>query len=494
MSLLDHLPEAQRPLYEAIQREIAPFVEDESYAQAIARVEMILRGIPVDQDNRLLRAALLARRGELRLEVEDYEQAEEDARHALQNGLRVGPVYAIAGWALYHTESYDEARECFDRALEDDGQHAHALKGRALTLLELEEHALARADLTYAIQREPQDASLHALRAEVHLGLQDLDHARQDLERAHTLDPEDVDYAVALSRVIGAQGDSAGALQILTRATAGEDAVGLDALLLRSHLRLIAGQVDGARADAMSASNRFPDEAFAFVQLAHVQLTEGNTGMALKAAERAVKLDPSLPDAYLARGTARRARGDEAAASEDLRRAASSPPELPAFLFGSSYDAMDGASIQGAFAQALGGADAGADVSAAEEAASAFGGLGGLGGMAGMAGMDPMRMMSQMFDDQGNIRPAFKPLLKMAFKNAPSILKNMPAGMLKNMGGIDPEMLKQMDLDKLSPELLEAQMKEMYQMMQSGEDPRELMQKAQAELERQKKKGGSGDK
>ena len=73
----------------------------------------------------------------------------------------------------------------------------------------------------------------------------------------------------------------------------------------------------------------------------------------------------------------------------------------------------------------------------------------------------------------------------MALKNAPSILKNMPPSMLKNMGGIDPELLKQVDLDNLSPEDLEAQMKEFAKMMKSGENPMDMVRQAQDELKRQ---------
>ena len=108
-------------------------------------------------------------------------------------------------------------------------------------------------------------------------------------------------------------------------------------------------------------------------------------------------------------------------------------------------------------------------------------------GIPGLGGMDPMKMMNQMFDDDGNIRGPFKPLVQMALKNAPSILKNMPAGMLKNMGGMDPELLKQVDFDSMTPEQLEAQMKEFAKMMKSGKDPMDMVREAREELEKNNK-------
>jgi tetratricopeptide (TPR) repeat protein len=238
----------------------------------------------------------------------------------------------------------------------------------------------------------------------------------------------------------------------------------------------------------MTASNRYPDEAFGFVQLATVQLAEGNPQRALKAAERAVELDPSLPDAYLVRGAVRRMLDQPDASREDLQRASQAPAELPMFLFGSAYDSMDSAGFSSSIMDLVGGSpeEAGAGGAGGFDPSS-FAGFPGMPSMPGMPGMDPMKMMGQIFDSDGNIRGPFKPLIRMALKNAPSILKNMPPSMLKNMGGVDPEMLKQANLDEMTPEALEAQMKAFYKMMQSGEDPMEMVRKAQEELDGKKK-------
>ena len=37
--------------------------------------------------------------------------------------------------------------------------------------------------------------------------------------------------------------------------------------------------------------------------------------------------------------------------------------------------------------------------------------------------------------------------------------------------GVDPEMLKNVDMDNISPDELEVQMKEFYKMMKSGQNP-----------------------
>lgn len=486
------LPEPMRPLYQAIVAELTPFIETESYVQAIARLEMVLRTVPTDQDNRLLRAALLAKRGELHMENEDFEQAEDDIRHALQNGMRVPTVYTLAGWTHYYLDQSEEAREFFERVLEENPDEVSALKGRALVLQELDELDLSRADMTQAIRLKPDDANLYGMRAEIHILQGNLEHAERDLKKARELDPRDADLALADARLRAVTGDIEGALKIMDKSMRGDD-LSLEALLLRSHLRLVTDRKPEARADAMAATKRYADEAFAFVQLAQVQLSEDSIELALKAAERAVALDSSIPDTYLVRGAALRARGDEAKATEDFKRASSAPAELPQFIFGAAFDAIDGDNLHRSAMETLYGGDPAAQTPAPEaDAGNPFGGMGGMGGLGGLAsmmgggagGMDPMRMMSQMFDDQGNIRPAFRPILRMALKNAPALLKNMPSGMLKNMGGVDPSMLEGMNLDNLSADDLEAQMKEMYKMMKSGQDPMAAVRAAQEDAKK----------
>jgi len=105
-------------------------------------------------------------------------------------------------------------------------------------------------------------------------------------------------------------------------------------------------------------------------------------------------------------------------------------------------------------------------------AANPFAGLSG--GIPGL-GINPMSMLDQIFDDDGNIRPTFKPILKMAMKNAPSLLKTVPPGMLDNTG-IDPSMLDGVDPDDISEEQLEAQMRLFYKMVKNGQNPLDFVQ------------------
>ena len=52
---------------------------------------------------------------------------------------------------------------------------------------------------------------------------------------------------------------------------------------------------------------------------------------------------------------------------------------------------------------------------------------------------------------------------------------------------VDPELLKQVDFDSMTPEQLEAQMKEFAKMMKSGKDPMDMVREAREELEKNNK-------
>lgn len=478
MSTKKSLSEDQQQQFDFIETEIRQFIDDELFHQGIERLDVILSSMGESEEYRLLRGATLSRRAELLLELEDDEGAWQAAQKAMNMGWYDATVHSIAGWSMYHMDELDVAREQFDQALALDDERVPALTGRAMVFMELEDWDAAHNDLSRAILLVPDNPSSYAFRAEVEVFLGTLESARRDIQKARELAPEDPDYALMHARLLTAIGEAGEALEAIDAAIDEEDAA-LEALLLRSHLKVLGGDATGAKKDAMRASNAYPDEAFAFVQLAQVQLAGGNAALAHKAAERAVKLDPSLPDAYIARGAALQLKGEPEKAAEDFERVQGEPIELPMFLLGATYDAVDASGFTNEILQMLnatGGSSANDDARPEKKAkkkpgaggaANPFAGLSG--GIPGL-GINPMTMLDQIFDEDGNIKPAFKPILKMAMKNAPSLLKTVPPGMLDDTG-IDPSMLDGVDPDDISEEQLEAQMRLFYKMVKNGQNP-----------------------
>lgn len=458
------LSDDQRRRLEEILEELEPVLETGSNHEGIAQISAFLDDEALDG---AIKAELFLRRAELRIDVEANDLAIEDVREAFELGASGATPNGIAGWAFFNLEKFEAARKHFEKALAESPDEIELLIGHALVLKELDELEHARADLSHAIHVEPANAELYAMRSEVHLAMRDLAAAERDIRQARELDADDPDYALALARLLMVSNSMDAALEVIDEAVGVGSDFSLDAILLRSHMRLLTGMSKEARDDAMRASNRYSDEAFAFVQLAHVQLAEGNVALSTKAAERAVKLDPSLPDSYLVRGAALQMAGKVEEAREDFARAQKAPAELPMFLLGPAYEAIDAGGLNANILDMLNDqTQGGFDPASLEDAMKGFSGFPGMG-----AGADPMAMLGQLFDDSGSIRGPLKPFLDMALKNAPKIMQNMPPGLLANLGGFDPKQMGDLDLSNLSSEQIEEQMREFYKMMQSGKGP-----------------------
>ncbi|RAL20338.1 hypothetical protein DL240_17300 [Lujinxingia litoralis] len=468
----EQLSEAHQAMWSQLEAELNPLIEAGAPHQAVSRlsamIDMMGPGAesPSERsDDDLLRGRLLSRRAELHLDLDELDDALADAQAAWKAGWRDGATMAVAGWASYQLDQPEAAQAYFNEAISREGDDPAILMGRALVAVELEEYEEARADLTHALTFDGENAEILALRGEVHLRLSEIQAAERDLRAARELEPEDPDYALAMARLHMLRAQIDDALSLLDIAVGEGSDFALEAILMRSHLRLVRGEHRLAREDALRASNSYPDEAFAFVQLASVQLAADKLQAAKKAAERAVLLDPSLPDAYSVRAVVYQREGDEEAAGADLERAQIAAPELPMFLLGPAYDSVEMPALDTSLLEALG----------KDFDPSAFGrafGAGGDGTGAGakLPGGDPFGMLDQLFDDSGNIRGAFKPLVEMALKQAPNIMKNLPRGMMPD---VDEETLKKMDLSNLTTEQLEAQMRDFYKMMKSGGAPAE---------------------
>ncbi len=464
----ESLTDEQLGQFDRIAETIENFLDEGAISDAFLLLGETFEALGEDPEHKALRAALLILRAELFIDQDDSDAALADAKLALSLGVDdegKAAAHSVAGWAYFNLESYEDARERFSEALKLSPEEVMFMHGLALSLQEIGEFEQARDVLTGAIELDDEDADLFALRSEVNLQLEDMEAAEADIRQARELDDEEPDYALSLARLMLVTERIEDALGIMNDVIGDGHDASLEAILFRSHLRLLAGQNKEANADAMSASNRFPDEAFAFVQLANVQLAQGNTSMALRAAERAIGLDPSLADGYLARGTALHMSGKTDEARKDLERASAAPAELPMFLLGSAFDVIGGG-MDNSLLEMLGETSKPAGAAGFEDA---FAALGGMGGLPGMGNMDPMAMLGQMFDDSGNIRGPLKGLFEMAMKNAPQIMKNMPDSMKANLGGIDPEKL---DMSNLSADDIEEQMREFYQKMKSSKSPK----------------------
>lgn len=440
---------AELEVYDQLIEELDAISPDRPQS-ALERIGRALDDLPEDASAHL-RGAVLAERADWRLDADRVQPARGDVEAALEAGWRPAEVHVTGGWASYELDRPGEARDHFDAALEVDPDRVSALQGRSLALKDIDELELARADLTHALQLAPEDAQLYSLRAEVLAGLGELDRAERDVEQAMELAPRAPDYALDRARLSMVRADTERALEAVDRALQRGET--LEGLLLRSHLHRSAGREERARRDALRASNAYPDRAFAFVQLAQIELSRDHVDLAERAADRAVALDAKLPDAYMVRGLVRQKRGRREAASSDLERAREAPAELPMFLLGSFYDVFSVGQFDQSIMDLLGGAG---DASAERP------------GPADLGGLDPGDLMGELFDDSGDLDDRFRPAFEMAMDNAPDLLDQLPDELVEQVGPIDEGRLE--SLSEMSPEEMEQRLRRLYQWLDAGPD------------------------
>ncbi len=450
--------------YEFVMNEIQPFVNSGAYDQAVSRLSTILDGVPAEGDYKLLRGAFLARRADFHLELHEESSAWEDAQNAMNMGWYNAAVYSIAGWAMYHLDKPELALQQFTQSLELDEDRIASLMGRAMVHIDDEEYDLARVDLSRVIKLDPTSANALATRAEVSIYLETLNAATTDIEKARSLDSTDPDLGLLAARLKYIEPDYEGAKKILDE-TINENNEVLDALLLRSHLHLLKKDFKQARKDAIKATTLFSDEAISFVQLALVQYASESNSLAKKAADQAIELDSTLADAFYIRALIHKSDKDEEKSKADFDKVKDLRLELADFLFGPLSSRFDSKAF---FTETLSRVDEDIAVETAPKKRFSNPFSGGLPPIPGMGGMDPTKMLDQVFDKDGNVKPMFKPMLKMMMKNAPAMMKNAPPSMLKKMGNVDPKVLEDFDPSQLDEDQIEEQLKTFYKMVKSG--------------------------
>lgn len=196
----------------------------------------------------------------------------------------------------------DVAEATYAAALRDDPANVDALQlmgalryaqGRAIEALLL---------LTRAIQRRPGFAAGHASRGRIILGGGHPDAALLDLDRAIRLQP---DYPDALVW-------RAMALETLNRRAEAENCLTQALTLAPAHPEGLAMRARGI-GTGEDPSRVASSLAIAFAQRGSILLTSGAVDAAMLDYDRALRLDPDLPQAHFDRGLALLVRGDLAA-------------------------------------------------------------------------------------------------------------------------------------------------------------------------------------
>ena len=227
---------------------------------------------------------MLAENSAGRVRLQSGQQAIAKTGQAPQRSLVIRPRDAVA-WALYYPPIIDFRSEA--HAGGDASRLRHALYlYRQGKLLE----ALARFDEIPAGYR---DARYFNLRAAMLLSIGRVDEARSDIAQALRLQRTDA-TAMALQSVIAlVKNEKQNALRLARQAVAREPQSPVPRIAL-SYAQQASFDIEAALESSEQATQLAPDNGLAWARLAEIELSLGRRGRALKAAKKAVALDPML--------------------------------------------------------------------------------------------------------------------------------------------------------------------------------------------------------
>lgn len=263
---------------------------------------------------------------------------------------------------------YQEAVECFSRAIRLRPNVSDVYRLRAYAYLEMGDRVRALNDLDVAIRLKPNEAQGYADRAAELFAQRQYEQAIVDCERALRLDPSRVGLIGLRARCRAASGDSSAAFDDFAAAIAADhegaaghrfhrawlhfeledypsaledasqvlaaDPRNADAHFLRGNVRQQSGDVRAAVEDFGAALAIRPDYPFALLERARCRLALRDAVAAEADASAFVKLVPGFAAGYEVRGRARHATGDLTGALADFDEAVKlAPNSLLPYVF-----------------------------------------------------------------------------------------------------------------------------------------------------------------
>jgi tetratricopeptide (TPR) repeat protein len=306
------------------------------------------------------RAVLLSDRGVAHARLQKPKEAIEDFNRAIQLYPEYAALYNNRGNVLLALGAVREAMKDFDRALLLSPGYAAAYSNRASAYLRTGEIALALADYNKAIALVPVNPAAFTGRGRVHLGARRPDSAIRDFSRAASFDAR---FGAAYSARAEAKSmldrhDEA--VEDFSRAIA-FDARNAELYVLRGGAYLAAGNSAAAVKDFSTAIDLNARHALAYASrgLAYAKAAAYNEALndfaraveleprsvkafayrawtyrqtqpelALKDAERALKLDADSAETYWARGAIEEAQGRGTEAVAEYAKALAIDPRM----------------------------------------------------------------------------------------------------------------------------------------------------------------------
>jgi len=134
-------------------------------------------------------AVRLRKRGWLKMQLEEYDEAIADFRASVDKDARKPKTYEYLAEAYRGNDDLDNAVKAYGYAIKYDRKEASLYKSRARAYFDLGQTEKALADLGKVIEIQP-DYEAYAARAQIYRELGRPQEALDDYEKARSLNPE----------------------------------------------------------------------------------------------------------------------------------------------------------------------------------------------------------------------------------------------------------------------------------------------------------------
>ena len=132
-------------------------------------------------------------RGLAKINLEDYQGAEDDCDIAIQKNPFVVGAYQVRGLARIRQDKFDEAIEDYRTALKYDPENLVLWHNLTLCHIQKKDYPAANDDLAQLLQVAPRYTRAYLMRGEVALRQNDTIQALKDFERVIEMDRYDPD-------------------------------------------------------------------------------------------------------------------------------------------------------------------------------------------------------------------------------------------------------------------------------------------------------------
>jgi tetratricopeptide (TPR) repeat protein len=233
-------------------------------------------------------------RGDIESALRFMQQASQVEPEAADIIYHIGEVQRLQG-------EYQAAIDTYTQAIDVNPRFAPAFLGRALASLALEQLDGVEQDLTTSIERDDQYGEAYLQRAAFWLSQGDLEAAQDDLDSAEELMPESTWLPLYRAEIALAQGDPESALA-LARLANKKDLTLLPGYLVLGKALLENGSYNQAFQALETYTLYVPDDAQGWLALGQAYTGSGALEEAQESLDKAIELDESLAEAYVARG------------------------------------------------------------------------------------------------------------------------------------------------------------------------------------------------